>query len=76
MKEKRPPGIEKYYHPAGGWDAWKAAAKTLAHQQVVAQGSPTLLKANQPEDFDCLGCAWPDPKHTSSFEFCETARRR
>jgi molybdate transport system substrate-binding protein len=21
--------------------------------------------------FDCPGCAWPDPKHTSSFEFCE-----
>jgi molybdopterin-dependent oxidoreductase alpha subunit len=26
---------------------------------------------NQPEGFDCPGCAWPDPKHTSSFEFCE-----
>jgi hypothetical protein len=26
---------------------------------------------NQPDGFDCPGCAWPDPKHTSSFEFCE-----
>jgi molybdopterin-dependent oxidoreductase alpha subunit len=26
---------------------------------------------NQPLGFDCPGCAWPDPKHTSSFEFCE-----
>jgi molybdopterin-dependent oxidoreductase alpha subunit len=25
---------------------------------------------NQPDGFDCPGCAWPDPKHASSFEFC------
>lgn len=75
MKEKRPAGIERYDHPAGGWDALKAVAKTLAHQQIVAQGSRTLLKANQPEGFDCPGCAWPDPKHTSSFEFCENGAK-
>ena len=75
MKKKRPDGIERYDHPAGGWDALKAVAKTLAHQQIVAQGSRTLLKANQPEGFDCPGCAWPDPKHTSSFEFCENGAK-
>ncbi|MDA5635417.1 MULTISPECIES: FdhF/YdeP family oxidoreductase [Rhizobium/Agrobacterium group] len=75
MAEKRPEGIEKYDHPAGGWDALKAVAKTLAHQQIVAEGTMTLLKANQPEGFDCPGCAWPDPKHTSSFEFCENGAK-
>ncbi|MBY2918779.1 FdhF/YdeP family oxidoreductase [Rhizobium leguminosarum] len=75
MKSKRPEGIERYDHPAGGWDALKAVVKTLAHQQIVAQGSKTLLKANQPEGFDCPGCAWPDPKHTSSFEFCENGAK-
>lgn len=75
MKDQRPEGIERYSHPAGGWDALKAVAKTLAHQQVVAQGTMTLLKANQPEGFDCPGCAWPDPKHTSSFEFCENGAK-
>ncbi|MGO6707448.1 FdhF/YdeP family oxidoreductase [Rhizobium leguminosarum] len=75
MKNKRPEGIEQYDRPAGGWDALKAVAKTLAHQQIVAQGSKTLLKANQPEGFDCPGCAWPDPKHTSSFEFCENGAK-
>ncbi len=75
MNEKRPDGIERYDHPAGGWDALKAVAKTLAHQQIVAQGTRTLLKANQPEGFDCPGCAWPDPKHTSSFEFCENGAK-
>ncbi|TIN69220.1 MAG: FdhF/YdeP family oxidoreductase [Mesorhizobium sp.] len=75
MKKTRPPGIRPYDHPAGGWDALKAVAKTLAHQRIVAQGSRTLLKANQPEGFDCPGCAWPDPKHTSSFEFCENGAK-
>ncbi|RVH78171.1 hypothetical protein CN074_13965 [Sinorhizobium medicae] len=32
-------------------------------------------KANQPEGFDCPGCAWPDPKHNSSFEFCENGAK-
>ena len=34
-------------------------------------GARTLLKANQPDGFDCPGCAWGDPAHGSSFEFCE-----
>jgi len=75
MKDKRPPGIERYDHPAGGWDALTAVAKALKRQQVLAQGTLTLLKANQPEGFDCPGCAWPDPKHTSSFEFCENGAK-
>ncbi|MDQ0390894.1 FdhF/YdeP family oxidoreductase [Labrys monachus] len=75
MTQKRPDGIERYTAPAGGWGALKAVAETLARQQVIAQGTATLLKANQPEGFDCPGCAWPDPKHTSSFEFCENGAK-
>lgn len=75
MKKTRPPGISRYDRPAGGWDALKAVAKTLARQQIAAQGSRTLLRANQPEGFDCPGCAWPDPKLTSSFEFCENGAK-
>ncbi|MBX5161033.1 FdhF/YdeP family oxidoreductase [Rhizobium sp. NZLR8] len=75
MTKKRPKGIETYTAPAGGWGALKAVAETLARQQVIAQGAATLLKANQPEGFDCPGCAWPDPKHTSSFEFCENGAK-
>lgn len=75
MSSNRPRGIEPYDAPAGGWGALRAVAKTLAHQQIVTQGSSTLLKANQPDGFDCPGCAWPDPKHTSSFEFCENGAK-
>jgi molybdopterin-dependent oxidoreductase alpha subunit len=35
------------------------------------QGAQSLLKINQPDGFDCPGCAWGDPEHGSSFEFCE-----
>jgi molybdopterin-dependent oxidoreductase alpha subunit len=72
---KRPEGIRDYDAPAGGWGATKALAQTLKRQQIVVQGVRTLLKANQPGGFDCPGCAWPDPKHTSSFEFCENGAK-
>jgi molybdopterin-dependent oxidoreductase alpha subunit len=75
MDKKRPDGIADYHHPAGGWGALKAVAETLKAQQVVAQGVATLLKSNQPDGFDCPGCAWPDPKHTSAFEFCENGAK-
>ncbi|WP_313198201.1 FdhF/YdeP family oxidoreductase [Rhizobium sp.] len=75
MSDVRPEGIEDYTGPAGGWDALKATAEALASQQVVIKGSLTLLKSNQPDGFDCPGCAWPDPKHTSSFEFCENGAK-
>lgn len=75
MAKKRPEGIREYDHPAGGWGALRAVAETLKHQQIVARGATTLLKANQPDGFDCPGCAWPDPKHTSAFEFCENGAK-
>jgi hypothetical protein len=61
--------------PAGGWGALGATGKALADQGIALSGSATLLKVNQPEGFDCPGCAWPDPKHTSAFEFCENGAK-
>ncbi len=75
MDKKRPDGIREYDEPAGGWDALKAVAIALKREQIVAQGTRTLLKNNQPAGFDCPGCAWPDPKHTSAFEFCENGAK-
>ena len=63
--------IRIYDNPAGGWGALKALGEHLVEQQIPLKGAETLLRMNQPEGFDCPGCAWPDPKHTSSFEFCE-----
>ncbi|MFT4253227.1 MAG: FdhF/YdeP family oxidoreductase [Caulobacter sp.] len=69
------PGVKPYGGPAGGWGALKAVAGALADQETVVEGGKTLMRANQPEGFDCPGCAWPDPKHTSSFEFCENGAK-
>jgi molybdopterin-dependent oxidoreductase alpha subunit len=67
--------IRTYHGPAGGWDALRAVAGALVEQDAVLGTSETLLRTNQPEGFDCPGCAWPDPKHTSSFEFCENGAK-
>ncbi|MEO6628219.1 MAG: FdhF/YdeP family oxidoreductase [Aquihabitans sp.] len=46
------------------------------HDQLGASRSAkTLLALNQPDGFDCPGCAWPDPGHTSPFEFCENGAK-
>ncbi|MGJ5203481.1 FdhF/YdeP family oxidoreductase [Bradyrhizobium sp. HKCCYLR20261] len=75
MTKQRPDGIRDYEDPAGGWGALKALASALKQQQLLVEGIPTLLKQNQPGGFDCPGCAWPDPKHTSAFEFCENGAK-
>lgn len=75
MANEKVPGVRPYGKPAGGWGALKAVAGALADQETVVEGGKTLLRANQPEGFDCPGCAWPDPKHTSSFEFCENGAK-
>ena len=75
MARDKIPGVKPYDGPAGGWGALKAVAGALADQETLIEGGNTLLSANQPEGFDCPGCAWPDPKHASSFEFCENGAK-
>lgn len=63
--------IKDYRKAAGGWDALFSSFKHVQEQGIVAKGAATMLKANQPDGFDCPGCAWPDRNSHSSFEFCE-----
>jgi formate dehydrogenase major subunit len=69
------PVFAPYGAPAGGWGALHAVATALREQSVILNGSRSLLAMNQPDGSDCPGCAWPDPKHTSSFEFCENGAK-
>jgi formate dehydrogenase major subunit len=73
--EAEKPIFTPYNPPAGGWGALRATAKALREQSIILKGSEALLSMNQPEGFDCPGCAWPDPKHTSSFDFCENGAK-
>ena len=63
--------IEFYKGPAGGWGALNSVKNALLRQDIPLKGAKTLLSANQPDGFDCPGCAWPDRNHASTFEFCE-----
>ena len=56
---------------AGGWGALRSCSKHLLASGSALTGAKAMLKANQPDGFDCPGCAWGDPEHGSSFEFCE-----
>jgi molybdopterin-dependent oxidoreductase alpha subunit len=67
--------IKVYQRPAGGWGALKSVFGTLREQGVLGRGVGTLLRANQPDGFDCPGCAWPDKNHHSTFEFCENGAK-
>jgi len=76
MKEQnRTIGIKPYGGSAGGWGALKAVADAIRGQMSVKQDVIALFKVNQPQGFDCPGCAWPDPQHASSFEFCENGAK-
>ena len=35
----------------------------------------TLTTINQNDGFDCPGYMWPDPDHSSQFEFCENGAK-
>lgn len=70
-RKTRAPRIAPYPGPAGGWGALKSVGRHLLHNRSPFTGSRSLLATNQPDGFDCPGCAWGDPDHQSSFEFCE-----
>ncbi|HUO00119.1 MAG TPA: FdhF/YdeP family oxidoreductase [Bradyrhizobium sp.] len=74
-EKKQIPGVEDYTGAAAGWGALKAVAEALRGQMAITNETHGLLTMNQPHGFDCPGCAWPDPKHTSSFEFCENGAK-
>ena len=69
------PVFAPYNAPAGGWGALHATARRCASKASRSKAPGHCLSMNQPDGFDCPGCAWPDPRHTSSFEFCENGAK-
>ena len=63
--------VTEYHGPAGGWGALASSLKHVQAQRHALTTVNALLRVNQPDGFDCPGCAWPEPKSTSAFEFCE-----
>ena len=75
MSEDDVAGVGDYQGAAAGWGALKAVADAVRGQNAILKETRGLLGMNQPHGFDCPGCAWPDPKHTSPFEFCENGAK-
>jgi molybdopterin-dependent oxidoreductase alpha subunit len=60
---------------AAGLPGVWASVQHARDQLGVRRAAATLLKVNQPDGFDCPGCAWPDPNHASHLEFCENGAK-
>jgi len=71
-EELAPPEIKPISKVAGGLPAIAASLKHAWKEMGPVRGSRTLLRMNQKGEFDCPGCAWPEPDgERSHFEFCE-----
>jgi molybdopterin-dependent oxidoreductase alpha subunit len=62
---------------AAGVRGVTAGLSAVLAQLGVRRGARTLLRVNQPEGFDCPGCAWPEPPpgRRSHAEFCENGAK-
>ncbi|TLM84075.1 FdhF/YdeP family oxidoreductase [Pseudarthrobacter sp. NamE5] len=70
--------IEVSGHPK----TWAAGVPGVYHSMQPAlkhmgleRSRKTLLALNQKDGFDCMSCAWPDPGHRKTFEFCENGAK-
>ena len=58
--------------PAAGLGALVASLRHAVGNRGVVRNFRSLFRANQPDGFDCPGCAWPEPKDPSRVgEYCE-----
>lgn len=64
---------------AGGLPAILETFKQVRKQTGLWRGAKALLAVNQPDGFDCPGCAWPDPHESeggrAAVEFCENGAK-
>ena len=67
--------LSKAKSTAAGIPAVLSSAVHSMKKMGVAKSVKTLRMVNQKAGFDCPGCAWPDPEHRSSFEFCENGAK-
>ena len=59
---------------AGGFDSILHTAKH-ALKAGLTRSLPALRVVNQPEGFDCPGCAWPEAREHGAIEFCENGAK-
>ncbi|MBK6855738.1 MAG: FdhF/YdeP family oxidoreductase [Microthrixaceae bacterium] len=60
---------------AAGLGSVRSTMSQTAAQLGLRRGTRLLVRVNQPEGFDCPGCAWPEPAERSHLEFCENGAK-
>ncbi|MDX3237743.1 FdhF/YdeP family oxidoreductase [Streptomyces sp. ME03-5709C] len=69
------PEVSAPQHAAAGLPAVGHTLRIAQQQMGVRRTALTLLKVNQKDGFDCPGCAWPEPQHRHTAEFCENGAK-
>ncbi|GDY73311.1 hypothetical protein SAV31267_027960 [Streptomyces avermitilis] len=69
------PQVSEPKQAAAGLPAIKHTLRIAQQQMGVRRTALTLLRVNQKDGFDCPGCAWPEPEHRHTAEFCENGAK-
>ncbi|MFG2355781.1 FdhF/YdeP family oxidoreductase [Streptomyces sp. NPDC048521] len=69
------PQVAEPEHAAAGLPAIGHTLRIARQQMGVKRTALTLLRVNQKDGFDCPGCAWPEPDHRHTAEFCENGAK-
>ncbi|MFJ6660091.1 FdhF/YdeP family oxidoreductase [Streptomyces sp. NPDC091377] len=69
------PEVTGPQHVAAGLPAVGHTLRVAQQQMGVRRTALTLLRVNQKDGFDCPGCAWPEPEHRHTAEFCENGAK-
>ena len=67
--------LKKPKNHAAGIPAVISSAVHSLKKMGAINSIKTLRMVNQKSGFDCPGCAWPDPEHRTTFEFCENGAK-
>jgi molybdopterin-dependent oxidoreductase alpha subunit len=62
-------------HEAAGAEAVVRTLESTVRRLGPARAARLLLDINQKDGFDCMSCAWPDPEHRNTLEFCENGAK-
>src|SRR6476646_417930 len=63
-------------------ETWAAGVPGVTHsmgpafkEMGISRSLKLLGSMNQKDGFDCMSCAWPDPEHRKTAEFCENGAK-
>jgi molybdopterin-dependent oxidoreductase alpha subunit len=69
------PKVKPPAEAAAGLAAVTEVLRQAATKPGFKRASIALTNANQPDGFDCPGCAWPDSPVHKHFDFCENGAK-